>query len=464
MRLLRPSSLPFACAAALGLAMFGGCSDGATEDDSDLRAGERKIVGEAVAYPADTTLAPRVSELAKSQKARREAAWKAVAKILKPISVREKTAKNDGKVVKLPLFRTWYGKDDMDRVFAKAYGDLTPADRKAGRPLTADELKKAYTWNVTSAASWSDADYIARVKQITDAQAAQGLGGNTRVSYSPGFASHLLANYAPVTRCMPKLDTFGLDAKPASATNFAPCFAAEFPADAALIKASWWRSDFGMKLPRHTTSAASLKARLAGTLDQGGWGAGEGDELAPGVNDIYTVTLSDGANFRMAGLHLVTKELRDWMWITLFWSDDPDTDFGADRPAAIKALGAPWDHYKMEVIVAYDEQDPDPRGGYTGTLGDALAAVHPGVGGPSWGSNPYIERGPKNAQTNCIGCHQHSHNQAFSSESILADEAKFPKAGRTKLRQVFPADYSWSVFHGPELLAGVLDARVRAYP
>jgi hypothetical protein len=458
-------SLPLACSAGLVLALFGGCSDSATEDDSDLRAGERKIVGEAVAYPADTTLAARLPELEKSQKARRDVAWAAIAKILKPISVREKTAKNNGRIVKLPLFRTWYGKDDMDRVFAKAYGDMTPADRKSGRPLTADELKKAYAWNVSSAASWSDADYIARVKQITDRQSGQGLGGNTRVSYSPGFTSHLLANYAAVTQCMPKLDSFGLDAKPASPTNFAPCFAAEFPADAALIKASWWRSDFGMKLPRHTTAAATLKQRLAGTLDEGGWGTGEGEELAPGVNDIYTVTLSDGANFRMAALHLVTKETRDWMWITLFWSDDPDSDFGADRPAAIKALGAPWDHYKMQVVVSYEEKDPDPRGGYAGSLGDALAATHPGaVGGPTWMSNPYIERGPKNAQTNCIGCHQHSHNQSFSSESILADAAKFPKSGRTKIRQVFPSDYSWSIFHGPELLAGTLDARIRAYP
>jgi hypothetical protein len=459
MRFLSPKSL-FLVAALSGVAACG--ETGETEED-DIRAGERKLVGEAAPYAADRSLAGKLPELEKSQKLRREAAWKAVAKILKPISVKERTVKVEGKVVRLPLFRTWYGRDDFERVFAKAYGDMSQEDRAAAKPLTDEQLKKAYVWNVNGAASWNDQDYIDRIKLVTDRQAGQGLGGNSRVSYSPAFVSHLMKNYGPVTDCISKLDSFGFGAEPLSPENFAaPCMVTEFPAEAALIKASWWRSDFGQKLPKHVTDAATLKKRLAGTLDKGGWGTGVG-EVDPTPQQIYTVTLSDGANFRMAGLHLVTKETRDWLWITLYWSDDPKSDFGQDRPAEIEALGAPWNQYKMQVVVSFEEKDPDPRGGYTGSLGDALAAVHPGVGGPSWASNPYIERGDKNAQTNCIGCHQHSHVSAFTSETILADERQFPKAGRTKVRKMFPADYTWSTYHAPERLGGVMDARIKAF-
>src|SRR5690606_27811438 len=108
-------------------------------------------------------------------------------------------------------------------------------------------------------------------------------------------------------------------------------------------------------------------------------------------------------------------ELRHWLWITIWWSPEPNTDFGADRPEAITELGGPWKNYKMCVATDFEERDPDPTGGYPtgpGSLGDALAAVHgggsPGSPTPSWCSNQFIERGAKNAQTNCVGCHQHA--------------------------------------------------------
>jgi hypothetical protein len=116
----------------------------------------------------------------------------------------------------------------------------------------------------------------------------------------------------------------------------------------------------------------------------------------------------------------------------------------------------------MNVSVAFDEQDPDPKGGFGGTLGAAIAASYAGVGGPSWVSNPYLERGALNAQTNCIGCHQHG-GTTESTESILADQTKFPKAGRTKLRKNFPADYLWALTSAPERLVGVVDDQVRHY-
>src|SRR5690606_23299611 len=173
----------------------------------------------------------------------------------------------------------------------------------------------------------------------------------------------------------------------------------------------------------------------------------------PGPDDIYTLRLASGNTYRLAGLHIMTKELDHWLWITLWWSPAPHDDFGADRPAAIEALGGPWRNYKMCVVTAFEERDPDPWGGFAHTapsLGRALAAVHGGAGAPSWCSNPYLERGAGNAATNCIGCHQHG-GTGLRSEEILSDAARFPAHGRTVLRNNFPADYSWATDAGDRL-------------
>jgi hypothetical protein len=194
---------------------------------------------------------------------------------------------------------------------------------------------------------------------------------------------------------------------------------------------------------RHQRAAMGPLVEPGGLAD---WGPGAGGAL-PGPDEIYTITTPSDATFRLTGLHIMSKELPHWMWITLWWSDTPDDDFGADRPAAIAALPGPWGHYKMAVSVAYLEEDADTTGGADGTLGDALAATHGGVGQPTWTSNPFIELGAGNAATNCIGCHQHGGTDEVS-EVIIADPARFPHHGRTQVRNNFATDYSWAILGG----------------
>jgi hypothetical protein len=372
--------------------------------------------------------------------------------------------KVDGKPATVPMFRTWYGRDDFERMFGKLYADRTPADRKARRPFTAADAKRAFDFNATSLGASSDKDYFDRISQVTEDTSIQGLGGNHRVAYSPGVFSHLLADYGALNACLPKLDTIKADDEPVSKTNFAPCFSSEFPEDAALVKMSWHRANFGaerLPMPTYETDAKTIAAKMSGASEQGGWGKGVG-KADPDEASIYTVSMSDGTRFRMPALHLVTKELREWLWITIWWSEKPDEDFGADRPEEITKLGGPWGHYKMSVTVSYEEKDPDPRGGFEGSLGDALAAAYTGVGKPSWASNPYLEKGAPNAQSNCIGCHQHA-GTSESTESILGAPDKFPEASRTKLRKNFPADYLWALTSAPERLAGVIEDQVKHY-
>jgi hypothetical protein len=229
---------------------------------------------------------------------------------------------------------------------------------------------------------------------------------------------------------------------------WAGCLAERFPTDAALVKADWHRAELGFLVATHDTSAAALQEHVTGVAD---WGEGEGT-ADPGPSDIYTVRDSNGDLYRMAAMHLMTRELDHWLWVSMWWSPDPDTDFGADRPPEITALGGPWSHYKMCATVAFTENDPDPQGGYATDHPDLAAAlaVVSKPGGPSWCSNPFLEVGHGDATTNCIGCHQHG-GTYLTADEILAQPDRFPDSGRTQLRNNFPADYSWQSDGGDRL-------------
>jgi len=230
---------------------------------------------------------------------------------------------------------------------------------------------------------------------------------------------------------------------------WAACLPAPFPSDAVVVKADWRRVLPDMPLAVYDTSAAGLAKRLSA---EGAFAWGDGDGKAdPGPEDIYTATLANGNTYRLAALHIMTKELDHWVWITLWWSPDEtkDADFGADRPASV-GPGGPWSHYKMCTTTAFEERDVLKDGGYGAdapTLAAALGMVHSPI---SWCSNPYLELGPGNADTNCLGCHQHAGTKILA-EDILADPVLFPVHGRVAVRNNFPSDYSWAVDHGDEL-------------
>jgi hypothetical protein len=227
---------------------------------------------------------------------------------------------------------------------------------------------------------------------------------------------------------------------------WAACVDGPFPLDAAAVKADWRRVGIGEPFPTYDTSASGLARRLGPGGDPT-WGDGDGT-AEPGPEDIYTVTLPSGAVFRLAALHVMTKELDHWMWTTLWWSPEPATDFGEDRPAAIAALGGPWAHYKMCTVTAFTEGDPDPQGGMgDGSLGRALAAARAGTGDTPWCSNPYLERGHGNAASTCIGCHQHGGSGVISAD-VVTDGVRFPDGGRAATRNNFPADYAWALDDG----------------
>jgi hypothetical protein len=509
--------------------------DGVTT--SALSAPDRKLVGAASAYPIDATLRGRDDELARSQAARRAVAWAAVARALAPVPFA--IDPGAGAPTRLPRWHTWYGADDLRRLFQHLFTGLGPDEMRARAPFGDLALDAAFAWNPTaveSLPSWPADRWQAYLDDIEGADEVAGIGGIDRVQYSPGAARHLLASYAPIVGCEdtpappafadaptpgprrmvretlllspcsermfgpyfvgggetltarldgagalrlragaePTADGFDCEGAICDADGqamvwiavtaeaggaailtidyqeadpaWAACLGTPFPLDAAVVKADWRRAELGFTMPVFDTSAAGLRDALGGDQE---WAAS--DQADPGPESIYTLALPSGARYRLAGLHLMTKELDHWLWVTLWWSPRPDDDFGADRPPSIAALGGPWANYKMCVVTAFREGDPDPRGGATEpSLAEALAAAHAGAGGPSWCSNPMIELGPGNAASTCVGCHQHG-GVPVTSEEILADDVRFPDNGRAQVRNNFPDDYSWAVTAGDRL-------------
>ena len=56
-----------------------------------------------------------------------------------------------------------------------------------------------------------------------------------------------------------------------------------WPIDAALVKMSWYRASFGtqpLDMPVYDTSAETIRAKMSGKSDQGGWGKGVSKAVA----------------------------------------------------------------------------------------------------------------------------------------------------------------------------------------
>jgi mono/diheme cytochrome c family protein len=440
----------------------------------------------------------------------------------------------DGEQIpEIPRWATWYGVEDINRIFKDAYSRLTPeeqigraplSDAQIGRAMQADHtaVERSSRWPLRrytdavldlygceierlpgeSREDWTQRCASARQSQFSGSSAAGG--GLARMVYSPAMVLHTMRNYPEILACRDdKLaDTWcetgeGCEEPP---ENFSTCFQSEFPADAGdpwedldpeeagdlvglpstggtvLIKATWSRVGFGFELPAYDTDADALARRIdpgeRALWDDDGDRTYETSEQNPqsaaelsfpGPDDIYTIRTSSGGIYRLTGLHIMTKELRHWQWITLWWSDEPGSDFGADRPENFEELPSVWSNYKMCVVVDYLESDADVLSRFEDlpSLQAALAATNPEPGAPTWCSNPYIEHEAGNARTNCIGCHQHAGSrfkenfgdepQAFDVDEIIADESselheanRYPANGRLRRRTHFAADYSWA--------------------
>jgi hypothetical protein len=272
-----------------------------------------------------------------------------------------------------------------------------------------------------------------------------GIGGASRIYYSPDLMQAVLQNYAELADC------FEGWKRPGAMEERSPCFQKEWPRAAAIVKVAWWNGKSEFK--SFPTDASALKTMMDNPAAS--WSQLAQAEPAPA--SIFSVHV--GTNrLLMPGLHIMTKDQKDWLWITAWWSAEADSDFGADRPEFVRALGPRFGHYKICAVTRFqdDAADWETLSRKYPDLVAAFRAAQSGNPGQSWCSNPYLEFGTHNQRTNCIGCHQFAGTDA-RQESILQEAQLFPKHGSTRQRQSFVMDYVWSAALGGQSLYHVID-------
>jgi hypothetical protein len=407
---------------------------------------DRLLIGRAAQYPADNELSAKAPALEQSMADRRREAWKIALRVLEPVRIG--AAPDDTLApLELPRFQTWYSREDVLPMFDRLFRGLSDADKAARAPFADKAIDEVFPWNATMAtslASFTQDRLNARRAELSTPSGLHSLGKDTRVLMSPEYVAHLFKSYGPVLACPPGGGS-------PNDTRFAPCLAGEFPSAAVAIKTRWMPAG---QVPTFDTSAASLTAKLK----RGAFG--DGDATAtPDEASAYTMRLTPDRSMHLMALHIMTKELRDWAWITLWWSPDADSDFGADRPASLTGAFA---HYKMCVVTAYGEKDASPGASFAQDHPTLAAALDASAAfGPStWCSNPYLETQEHAATTSCIGCHQNG-GTGETVDTILAAPDRFPDSARKKVRASFPTDYAFTTDGGLDL-AAEMRARVEA--
>jgi hypothetical protein len=209
----------------------------------------------------------------------------------------------------------------------------------------------------------------------------------------------------------------------------------------------------------------------------------------PGADGIYRVKLDNGKEWALTGIHVTTRETKEWVWVSFWWGgDEPDRDFGGDRPdlcrvetagmpagescagkgPMLKAWYSPWQKYKMCIVSAWREGDPVMNAGDANRFAALTSAAHWDSGliaaaeatragyaqdkrAPdgrfyTWCSNPFIEFEEGMADSNCIGCHQFAAPGDSYAQGV---HNRFDKALKD-----FPADFLWSFDTGVNHTAG----------
>lgn len=456
---------------------------------------DRKLMGQG--HPFVHSMDLDANRMKSSMRFRRERAWDIVQNLLTEVPIGTHLDDFNPVSRQMPLWQTWYETAEFQWMFDDLYNRLGKDGRikfKGDKALLVNGLPDGFDFcpgdiqdifarqgDLDISRQFNAERFKERLRKFKTAEETRGVSGAGLTMFSPGLLFHYLQNYRRIFQCEEKLETLASHETFVPARS--PCFSTAFPKgdkslfaghDARLkancpasvdnsartigaavaIKSAWQLSDPNATIANFDSSAAGLEK----ALDSGEWQpSGQTRSSSLSSDKIYTIEtvpkLDSGLKERLqlTALHFTTKDLDDWLWISLWWSPEPDSDFGADRPSTgAFSEGSPWRNYKMCVVSAYDEGSPDPAAEFSdASLSQAVGAVFAKTGPHTWCSNPFIERGKGNSRTNCIGCHQHAGSPVIPDD-VFKDSTKFVNGGRSLMRVNFPADYLWSFASAPD--------------
>lgn len=415
------------------LTLLSGCAQEVSQTSATPEG--RFALGKAVPYVAQPLSDAERDLVEKSLIIRRQLGWNIAGRVSASFQPHMAGPSTD---IRIPAWMSWYGRDDFERIFAKSFTSLSVAARRERADIDRTTFVEVEDWAASQLLhlpNWSQArrdEYLGKLAGTEEWQGAMGL---SRTLYSPEALGSLVTDYQSLENCQSDL-----------------CTVRKFSSDSVVVKAAWIRRNRGFRLPVYDTDADSMRSRFS--EDGKPWDIQDRDRDGTDGNAISIRTQS-GATFDLTALHIMTKESVDWIWVTLWWSDSPRSDFGEDRPPYL--ADSAWHNYKMCVVTNFVEtaEDEDELVSRFPSLGSAIQATKDGSG-LSWCSNPYLEKGDHNQKSNCIGCHQHAGTNATPEQILLKDHQ-----GRSRERTDFPSDYNWSLSFGAENLGHLVRERVR---
>jgi hypothetical protein len=423
----------------------------------------RLSIGRGADYePIDEDPEKLFASLEGSMKLRRDTAWRIVEGMLQPQKITFK-----GDTYDVPLWHTWYegasANPEVARKIERFIARVKACRADQNCKASFDDLAKEVV-AATDKKDLADSLTTANMRQVLRQSEGFRSGpeelGQGFTLFSPSFVEHVLAHARDIDLC----NINGPGGKspwsepPPSSSQFSHCIA-EFPRSAVMVKANW--EEVATAGRHHDTDAAAMTAVIKG----GTWKQEDFKPAEVGDGDMYMIVTKEGDRFGLKSIHFSTKDVRPWVWISLWWSPDPNSDFGQDRPASLaKYNGGVWSHYKMCVTSSFAEGDAQPWAAFASqpTLAASLKATHEALSaqaGPApydkpttWCSNPNLEFHEGNGRTNCIGCHQYSSTWntltnkevEFSDTYDAAQAAEYPQFGRALRRRNFPAEFAWS--------------------
>jgi hypothetical protein len=449
--------------ACLGMSAFA-CRPRLKTSDVEALPQNRRILGQPTPW-TPLTLEPQ--GLKTSMAARRAAGWETLARAVAPVGVKDPATgeplrePESGAPLTVPTWQTWYDIDEFKEMFLDLYwGHMSDAQRASHRvddamldQVIADHPSKplGQRWMAPSSQPGMTRfdRLLSQLKGNAHTSGLNGVSGRGFTGYSPELVRHYLKHYWEVYNCrrpIPPEFTTGNPDK-----DLASCFSEPFPKGSVTIKATWNKVGDGVGAFDTTARGVAKTMGPAGET----WRPMNANNLSfPSSDKIHTsYTFNDEElteSYQLTGLHIVTKDVPEWIWMTAWWSRTPSTDYGEDRPKRAPFVdasnrGTVWSNYKMCVASSFEEEDDGVKAMADGltpagllestdtSLKAVLAASYVFAKPEQWCSNPYIETTSGFANSNCIGCHQHA-----------GPEGEQDNPDRARARKNFMTDFMWS--------------------
>ena len=386
---------------------FQACDNAQTVSDTKADPVGRRILGRAAVFEADAVDAV---ELSQSIAKRRELAWRIFSKVTQPVNI----AGDASGVVTAPRFLTWYERQEIVQLASPMFRD--PATRPLPGAVGFDPSIIEQVLSTAFPTIAIDPNQVGRDPFVSSPGGVGYHGNMAPTMFSEGMLRHYLLKANSIIDCVidPNADLIAAKAR-GEVQSFSPCMDEEFPRDAVMLKAQWEPVDAVLNkviMANFPTDAAAM-THILGPNSTTQAMHSTPVEAALDPDKMFIVRDRSGAAYALRALHVVTKETDEWVWATYWWSPEPETDFGSDRPAAIQGS---WRNYKMCTQTTFMEQDPDSTGGAIDAdlaaamqvVTDPLGKMRTPSGTAGWCANPFVEG--SFARMTCIGCHQSGGN------------------------------------------------------